>query len=225
MSDESELRIADSAIRSAKIVDSAESKAVVDVSYSSIRCDSVCGKFSGRQLRVHNCEFGEELSRVCETVEDTQIIINDTKIANSSLQMFQNVDNVALFVRQCSFVNVSARGGFLIAREAFNLKLELKQTVFERLRMLGGEHAGLVGTMVGYFVVQNVAFVGCELGCSVSCGVLFDELYAAGRMFDCVFSGSFTGEGAARVGLLAGVRLTTVDVSVEKVENFVVFSN
>lgn len=138
--------------------------------------------------------------------------------------MFGHVDNVALFVRQCRFVNVTAPTGHLIVEEAFNLKLELKQTIFENLRLLGRESAGLVGTMVGYFVIQNVAFINCELRCSVQCGVLFGELYASGRLFDAAFSGHFSSENEnARVGLLAGVRVTTVEVSVEKVENFVVF--
>lgn len=136
------------------------------------------------------------------------------------------MDNVALFIRQCQFANVTTPRGFLIAQTAFNLKLELKQTVFSNLRLIGEEQAGLVGTMIGYFVVQNVAFVDCELRCSAQCGVLFGELYAAGRLFDCVFSGKFVPGGEnVRVGLLAGVRTTTVDVSVEKVQNFIVFQN
>lgn len=151
--------MADSVITAQRLLETAEKKALVEFAHSSVRSRSVCRKFSGRQLRIHASTFGPELAEVCETVEDTSVILNDTRFDRDSMQMFQNVDNVALFIRQCQFLGVSAPSGFLIAQDAFNLKLELKQTLFDRLRLVGRERAGLVGTMVGYFVVQNVAFV------------------------------------------------------------------
>lgn len=126
VSDESELRVADSVITAQRLLETAEKKALVEFAHSSVRSRSVCRKFSGRQLRVHASTFGPELAEVCETVEDASVILNDTRFDRDSMQMFQNVDNVALFIRQCQFLGVSAPSGFLIAQDAFNLKLELK---------------------------------------------------------------------------------------------------
>ncbi|CAL5999978.1 Hypothetical_protein [Hexamita inflata] len=168
------------------------------------------------RLRFHGCVL-RNVSKMAQFLEESTVIFNDSRVINSSdMQLFKQIENSVFFARQTHFLNVNSSSN-LITDNSFNLKLELKQCIFENIIIQKKENGGLVGSLIGFFIIQNIALINVNIQCESQCGTIAGELYASGRAFDVAISGSLTGNVS---GALFGIRRTSVTVEVEKVQLF-----